>query len=1570
MGVAMIVGQTIPRKRNASLFTAVAAAAAAAAMPLISRAATDTWSDGTGNWSAGANWSLGHVPFVGDIVNLTQSDGITRFVTYDAAATSGAGFASLTIDATGTGNMSLTPSAAGTLTATVEFVGFSGRGIYNLAAGVNNLTGTNLTEGLIIGYNAGSVGQFTMGNNTALNAVIESVGYSGTGTLTQNGGTNSFGTLNLGLNPAGVGTYNLDGGTVSGWLQVGNAGIGNFNQSGGLNNGFWLALGNTAGGAIGNYNLSNGTVSVPNQYVGLSGNGVFTQTGGTNRPQDLYLGFSSNNGFAAPATGTYALSAGLLAATDAEFIGINGNGVFNQSGGTNSPSSLCLGLYTNGTNPASISIYNLSNTASLTVTNSVYVGFYGNGIFNQTGGTHTVNTSGTNAFFVGYNAGASGTVNLSGGILSVTGCNEYVGNFGTGSINQSGGSNNIAQNLFVGSGTGSLGSYTLSGAGNLNVGGTEYIASAGAGNFIQSGGTHTVATWLYVGFATGSTGNFNLSGGTLKSPANSIGYLSGNNNAVNQTGGVFSATNAGSSAFITLADQPGARGTYNLSGAGAVIADIIHVGWGGIGTFNQTNGAATVNNLLFVAHESSAVGTYNLSGGALNALGSEDVGFGGNGTFNQSGGTNTINNGWLTLGSGSSAVGTYNLSGGTLVAGAGETIGDQGTGTFNQTGGSNSVAWGTLTIANTPGSSGSYNLSGGTLTAPVLNNGHFNQTGGTYNGTLTNNLSFTYGGGMFNGMFVQQPGGTFSFIAPANSFTAGAGITVYGTLAIAAGQTINGNGAGVDIEGGTVALAGGTIGGGTLLNNGLISGYGTIGGASFTNYAVINQGAGNLALNVGGGNGSGSAQNNGLINLVSGHQLQLIGAAGLVNAGSLELHAGLVTGPSGLTNAAGGIIIGPGTISAPFSNPLGTLAAQGGTLNVVQPFSNGGVIQIANATSGLVGGLLTNTGSVQGAGNIGNALMNAGTIEAIGGTLALEGAVTNTASGLLAASLGNKLLFAAGLPANSGTINFVGGTFDNNGHPLLNNGSISGYGILRSGGLANAPASTITFTGGFTTVNGDVTNSAGATIRAALNPVLFTGNVVNNGIIKITGAPTNTVTIAGTYSGTGTYNSDPADNYFLSDVNVGVGGQILGATGDRFFISGTYNNAGAYSNDGGALTGQNVINAGSFNQLAGQATILALSGTGSATVGGGAGTAVVSVSSLSQGSLTVNSGGTLTIRPTGSRLTNAATNFQISGNGTLDLSNHELLTNTAPATIKSYLANAFDAPGNQDWSRPGLTSSVARSNPVTYSLGYANGSDPSAQDAGVTTRNGTPLAPSQTIIRPVLTGDANMDGVVDFFDITQILGYKYNTGQQASYTDGDLDYSGKVDFFDIVLLLSANYNSGQTYLGAHTASPTLSRGVVASATTIGTTGDGKPDFEYDPATGHLRFRTDGGAFTTTGGSASFVSSLTITSTGGILLPGGASSPFAGGTGATLTSTLLSSALTNTPGFTDGFDIGIVLAPGLDAATLTADLTVKYQSLNGGSLKTADITVPEPVNLALPGLAAAGLVMRNRRRRTN
>src|SRR5207302_5914845 len=90
--------------------------------------------------------------------------------------------------------------------------------------------------------------------------------------------------------------------------------------------------------------------------------------------------------------------------------------------------------------------------------------------------------------------------------------------------------------------------------------------------------------------------------------------------------------------------------------------------------------------------------------------------------------------------------------------------------------------------------------------------------------------------------------------------------------------------------------------------------------------------------------------------------------------------------------------------------------------------------------------------------------------------------------------------------------------------------------------------------------------------------------------------------------------------------------------------------------------------------------------------------------------------------------------------GKLDLGRSNLLTSgVATAAIRGDLASAFTA--NQDWSgTTGITSSLAIGNPVIYTVGYADGNDQSAQDAGVA------VAPGQVLVRPSLVGDANLDG--------------------------------------------------------------------------------------------------------------------------------------------------------------------------------------------------------------------------------
>jgi hypothetical protein len=157
----------------------------------------------------------------------------------------------------------------------------------------------------------------------------------------------------------------------------------------------------------------------------------------------------------------------------------------------------------------------------------------------------------------------------------------------------------------------------------------------------------------------------------------------------------------------------------------------------------------------------------------------------------------------------------------------------------------------------------------------------------------------------------------------------------------------------------------------------------------------------------------------------------------------------------------------------------------------------------------------------------------------------------------------------------------------------------------------------------------------------------------------------------------------------------------------------------------------------------------------------------------------------------------------------------------------------------------------------------------------------------------------------------------------------------------------------------------------AASVSIGVVGDGKPDFQYNVSTGDIRFFSDGAVLTTTGGQPSFVQSLQLLSASGLYNVAAASPDFQNFTTPPPTSTNLSSAILTSPGFTDGYDIGMVLPAGLSTDVLTSDLTLKYQPFFGGALRLSDvIIVPESTAAGAFGLiGAAGAIeaMRARRR---
>jgi len=438
--------------------------------------------------------------------------------------------------ASGVGNYSLSNGSLSVGNGN-ENIGGSGTGTFTQTGGTNTVTGS-----LNLAVNAGATGNYALGGTGSLSVGgYEQVGYGGAGTFTQTGGSNFIGgvALGIGANSGSTGAYTLENGTLTSANSetVGYEGQGQFNQSGGTNSinagQAVLWIGQVAGG-VGSYSLSNGSLSVGAEYVGGSGTGTFKQTGGTNAiGSGLIVGW--NNG----STGTYTLNGtGFLdlSGGGGEIVGYNGSGTFNQSGGTNAMSSDLIVGWNNG----STGTYTLNGTGSLTVAvgSTEFVGYSGTGTFNQAGGTNAL--AGT--LYVGY-LGGTGIYSLSGtGLLSVSSNvgNEYVGNIGTGTFNQTGGTNTAVGALNLGNNAGSAGTYNLGGTGSLSIG-DEEVGGSGTGTFNQTGGTNAVTGTLYVAANAGSTGAYNLQGGTLTAGAiivNSGGTLNIAGGNLNATGGM------------------------------------------------------------------------------------------------------------------------------------------------------------------------------------------------------------------------------------------------------------------------------------------------------------------------------------------------------------------------------------------------------------------------------------------------------------------------------------------------------------------------------------------------------------------------------------------------------------------------------------------------------------------------------------------------------------------------------------------------------------------------------------------------------------------------------------------------------------------------------------------------------------------------------------------------------------------------------------------------------------------------------------------------------------------------
>ena len=115
-----------------------------------------------------------------------------------------------------------------------NIVNGSGSGTFNLDGGTLNLTGSTINvDTFNVGNAAGSNGNFVLSSGEGLTTSTETIGVSGAGRFTQNGGQHRVGTLILAANSGSTGTYNLNGGTLTVNNRIINNEGGNFNVGAG-----------------------------------------------------------------------------------------------------------------------------------------------------------------------------------------------------------------------------------------------------------------------------------------------------------------------------------------------------------------------------------------------------------------------------------------------------------------------------------------------------------------------------------------------------------------------------------------------------------------------------------------------------------------------------------------------------------------------------------------------------------------------------------------------------------------------------------------------------------------------------------------------------------------------------------------------------------------------------------------------------------------------------------------------------------------------------------------------------------------------------------------------------------------------------------------------------------------------------------------------------------------------------------------------------------------------------------------------------------------------------------------
>lgn len=1107
------------------------------------------------------------------------------------------------------GTTTLTDSSFSNNTATT-----SGGAVY-IAGGTVNVNATGEDVAFSGNIQAGSNNDIYMADSSILNLTAN--GFK----ITLNGGIQGIGTINkLGtgdlilsntsVNNLFTGTYNNSAGNV----QIQSAfftGINKFTtgtadiQTGGsltLNSGdSWTnsvisntggtlnfdGFSHTTGGA---YNQNAGTLSLNNNGTASS----FTLTSGSN--------VTGGNINFSGAGNTLSVATGGILNSDVALNLTSGNN-FTVSGGTATLNGTGTGTDTwAGTVNISSGTLNLNSITS-------------NGIYNQTGGATTIDSSSNITLLDSSNLGGgslvtNGTLNLSNTAAetvataisgtgtvnkNAAGASTFTGNNSnfTGTYNQTAGLATIRNSFFAGINNFNGGSVDVDTGGSLLLNSGDSWTTT---NILTSGGALTLD-----GFSHLTGGTYNQTSGTLHLNNGSYLKIDGSSTI---SGGVVDYTGSGSvldittngtfSTGATLILTLNTENIFRVSGGTATLSNTDT--WGGQGRVDLTSGSLTLNGLTSNGVYTQTGGTVNLGTGTTLTLGTGSTISAGTVAFTGTG-TRTLD---VAAGGlfASDAVISLTTSGPTFkVSGGTATLNGSGIGADTWTdGGTVSVTGGTLAL-NSITSNGIYNQTGGTTTLAsgsnltLLNTSELAGGNLVVNGTL--NLSNTAAENVATqitgtGIVNKNAAGTSTFTADDSGFT--------GTFNLLSDGIVIQNNffGGTNNFTGASTTAGIQTGGNLILNSGdswtntnisTTGGSFTLDAFSHLTGGTYNQTSGALHLN------NTSSLTLSTSNAISGGTVDFGGTGNLLNistGGTFGLNTALnlttdnTFRVSGGTATLGNNVTWSGLGKVDLTS--GSLTLDGVTTNGIYTQS-GGSLTLSNA-SGTASMLTLGAGNSISAGNVG--FTGTGNILDIstGGTFASGATLNLSTDNTFRVSGGTATL--TNTDTWAGTVNVTGGTL------ALN--SITSNGIYnQTGGITTlASGSNLTLLntselGGGTLVTNGTLNLSNTVAETVSTQITGTG-IVNKNAAGTTTFTTNESGFTGTYNQTS--GGIIIQNNFFAGVNnftgasttteIQAGGSLTLNSGDSWTNTNISTTGGSFTLDGFShLTG------GTYNQTSG-----------------------------------------------------------------------------------------------------------------------------------------------------------------------------------------------------------------------------------------------------------------------------------------------------------------------------------------------------------------------------------------------